>query len=59
MPRTEKAELAASVHHTERFSKSKIGIYNSKFLDTAGRKTRRTQAIAKCNSFYTNAIIKE
>ena len=44
---SERAELTTSVHYIERFSKSEIPIYNSKFLDTASRKTIRTQAIIK------------
>ena len=54
----EKAELTASVCHTERFSKSGILICNSKAQDTAGRKTRekqRIQAIAKRYVFHANA----
>ena len=44
----EKAELTASIHHNERFSKSGIPVYNSKVLDMAGRKAmRRTQTIPK------------
>ena len=36
----EKAELNISLHHSERFSKSGIPIYNSEVLDIAGRKIR-------------------
>ena len=44
----EKAELTASIHHNQRFSKSGIPVYNSKVLDMAGRKAmRRTQTIPK------------
>ena len=55
----EKAELITLVRHIQRFSKSRIPIYNSEVPDTAGRKTRRgrrTQAIAKRFAFYANTI---
>ena len=59
----EKAELSASVRQIERFSESRIQIYNSKVPDTAGRRTRsrrrrrrRTQVTAKRYTFHTNAI---
>ena len=57
---SEKAELTASVRHSERFSKSEIPIYKSKVPETAGRKTRRrrTQAIAKHYAFYVYATNK-
>ena len=51
--------FTASIRHIARFLKSDILIYNSKILDTAGRKTRRirrrTQAIAKSFAFDANA----
>ena len=56
----ETAELTASIRRIVRCLKSRICIYNSEILDTAGRKTRRrrkTQAIAKCFAFYANAKI--
>ena len=37
----EKAELSASAHQTEIFSKSEITIYNLEAPGTAGRKSRR------------------
>ena len=55
-----KAKINALVQHIEKFSKSGILIYNSKVLDTAGRKTRRrrrrTQSFARCHTFHANAI---
>lgn len=42
-----KSELAASISHIARILKSGTPIYYSEDPDTAGRKTRRTQAIAK------------
>ena len=52
------AWFTASVIHIARFLKSEIPIYNSKILDTAGRKTRRirrrTQAIVKSFAFDAN-----
>ena len=50
---SEKGEITASFRHIERFSE--IPIFNSKVPDTAGRKTRRTQAIAKRYAFHANA----
>ena len=53
MNTSEKAKLTASVCHIERFSKSRIPIYHSEGLDTAGRKTTiRAQATAKRYAFY-------
>ena len=53
----EKAELNASVHHIERFSKSGKPIYNSKVPDSAGRKTiRGTLATAKHYASHEKAI---
>ena len=58
-----KAELTTSARHIERFSKSRIPIYNSKVLDTASekktrsRKKRRRQAIAMRYAFYVIAKI--
>ena len=58
----EKAVLTALVCHIEGFSNSGIPIYNSKYPDTASRKTRRrrrkkkTQAKAKHYVFHANAI---
>ena len=54
MNTSEKAEFAASICHIARFSKSRIPILSSKLPDKTGRKTR-TQAIAECYSFHTNA----
>ena len=58
------AELTASARYFERFSKSRMPIYNSEVPDTAGRKTRRrrrtttrTKSIAKRCAFYANAKI--
>ena len=58
----EKVELTTSIHHIERFLKSRILIYNSEVSDTDGTKTKRrrrprtTQVIAKCYAFHINAI---
>ena len=49
---SEKAELAVSVHHIERFSKSGIPVYYSEVSDTTDRKTR-IQAIAKRFAFFS------
>ena len=40
MNTSEKAELTTSTHQIERFSKSVISIYDSKFLDMAGSISR-------------------
>ena len=58
MDTLEEAELTASICHIARFLKTGIPIYNSKVLDTSGRKTRRrrTKAIAKRFTFHANAI---
>ena len=58
MDTLEKVELTASISHIVILLKSGILIYNSKDLDTSGRKTRgrRTQTIAKHYAFHTNAI---
>ena len=40
---TEKAKLTSSNRHIERFSKSRIPIYNSEIPDTAGRKITTTE----------------
>ena len=55
MNTSEKAELAFSISHTERFSKLEIPIYYSEVPDKADRKTRtrRTKTIAKCYVFTT------
>ena len=39
---SKKVDLAALVHHIERFSKSVILIFNFVLQDAAGRKTRKT-----------------
>ena len=60
MDTLEIAELNTSIHHTAKFFKSGIPIYNSEVPDMADRKTRRrrrTQAIAKRFAFCANAII--
>ena len=54
----EKAELTASIRQIARFLKSGIPIYNSEVPDTAGRKIIRIQTIAKCFTFYGNAIFE-
>ena len=57
-----KSEFTASIRHIGRFLKSRISIYNSEVLVTAGRKTRRrrrTQAIAKRYAFHGNAMSTE
>ena len=62
-----KAELTASIHHLERFSKSGIPIYISEVPETAGRKTTTTtittiltipQVIAKRYAFHAKAIMQ-
>ena len=56
----EKAELTTSMRHIVRFLKLGIPIYYPEVPDMAGRKVRkrkrRTQAIAKCFAFYSNAV---
>ena len=49
------ADVAASMGHIERFLKSGIPFYNYEVSDTAGRNTRRIQAIAKHYAFHANA----
>ena len=49
----EKVENNASVCHIERFSKSKIPIYNSEVPDTA---VKKIHVIAKCYAFHANTI---
>ena len=58
MNTSKRAELAASIHHIETFSKSGIPIYNSEDPHTAGKKIgrRRTQAIIKRYAFHTDSI---
>ena len=52
----QKAELAASIRGTDRFSKSGIPIFNSEVPDKTGRKaTRRAKVIVKRYVFYANA----
>ena len=54
-----KAELTASIHHTARFLKPGILIYNTEVSDTACGKRRRrgrTQSVAKCFPLHVNAI---
>ena len=63
---SEKAELTASIHHLQRFSKSGIPIYISEVPETAGRKITTTttttmltipHVIAKRYAFHANAIM--
>ena len=58
MSTSERAELTASIPHTETFSKSGIPIYNSEDPHTAGKKIirRRTPTITKRYAFHTNSI---
>ena len=58
MDTLEKTELTTSIRHIEKFLKSGISIYYFEVPDRAGRKMRRkrTQAIAECYTFHTNAI---
>ena len=61
LEKPEPSELTASIRHIVRLSKSRIPLYNSELLDTAGRKTRsrrRTQAIAKHYAFRKRNNIK-
>ena len=55
----EKDELTALIRHIAIFAKSGTPIYNSDVPDTAGRKTKRTQAIAKPYAFHANAKISQ
>ena len=52
----EKVEPTAWIPFIARFLKSRIPIYNSGVQDTAERRRRRTQAIAKRFASYVNAI---
>ena len=59
MDTLEKTELTTSIRHIEKFLKSGISIYYFEVPDRAGRKMRRrkrTQVIAECYTFHTNAI---
>ena len=52
----EKVEPTAWIPFIARFLKSRIPIYTSGVQDTAERRRRRTQAIAKRFASYVNAI---